>query len=200
VRDEEGAQLEGIGRTGGWIEVITGGMFSGKSEELIRRLRRAEIARQPIQVFIPALDTRFDPRRLTSRDNRGYDAIVVESAAALRALVEDDARVIGIDEVQFFDDAIVDVCSELADSNRRVIVAGLDQDYQRRPFGPMPALLAVAELVSKMHAVCVHCGAPAHFSQRLVGGNEQIEVGDDTYEARCRRCYVPFYAHEAAGV
>jgi thymidine kinase len=192
--------VEGIGRTGGWIEVITGGMFSGKSEELIRRLRRAEIARQRIQVFIPALDTRFDPRRLTSRDNRGFDAIVVETAAALRALVAAETEVIGVDEVQFFDDAIVDVCTELADAGRRVIVAGLDQDYQRRPFGPMPALLAVAELVSKTHAVCMRCGAPAHYSQRLVGGNEQIEVGDDTYEARCRRCYVPFFAHEAARV
>ena len=200
MRDEEGAQLEGIGRTGGWIEVITGGMFSGKSEELIRRLRRAEIARQRIQVFIPALDTRFDPRRLMSRDNRAFDALVVESATALGSLVDEDTRVVGIDEVQFFDAAIVEVCSALADAGRRVIVAGLDQDYQRRPFGPMPALLAVAELVSKMHAVCVQCGAPAHFSQRLVGGNEQIEVGDYTYDARCRRCYVPFYAHEAARV
>lgn len=186
--------MEGIGLTGGWIEAITGGMFSGKSEELIRRLRRAEIARQPIQVFIPALDTRFDPCRLVSRDNRGYDAVVVDSAHALRGAIQEDSKVIGIDEIQFFDDAVVDVCMELADSGRRVIVAGLDQNYMRRPFGPMPALLAVAEFVSKMHAVCVLCGGPAQYSQRTFGGNEQIEVGDDTYEARCRRCFEPYYA------
>jgi thymidine kinase len=190
--------VEGIGRSGGWIEVIAGGMFSGKSEELIRRLRRAEIARQPIQVFIPALDTRYDARSVRSRDDRGYDALVVESAAELRSAVRADTKVVGVDEVQFFDDEIVDVCVELADSGRRVIVAGLDLDFRRRPFGPMPALLAAAELVSKMHAVCVRCGAPAHYSQRLAGGDRQIEVGDDTYEARCRRCYVPAGAVDVA--
>lgn len=190
--------MEGIGRTGGWIEVITGGMFSGKSEELIRRLRRAEIARLPVQVFIPALDTRFDPRRLTSRDNRGYDAIVIETSDELRSLVDGEAKVVGIDEVQFLDHGIVDVCTELADAGKRVIVAGLDLDFLRRPFGPMPALLASAEIVSKVHAVCVQCGAPAHYSQRLVGGDSQIEVGDETYEARCRRCYTPYFATDSA--
>jgi thymidine kinase len=112
--------------------------------------------------------------------------------------VRADAKVVGVDEVQFFDDGIVDVCVELADAGRRVIVAGLDLDFRRRPFGPMPNLLAAAELVSKMHAVCVRCGAPAHYSQRLSGGDRQIEVGDDTYEARCRRCYVSAGAADVA--
>lgn len=190
--------MEGIGMSGGWIEVISGGMFSGKSEELIRRLRRAEIARVPLQVFVPAMDTRFDPSRVISRDNRKFDALVVSSTDEIRSKSDPSAQVIGIDEVQFFDDSIVDVCMELADAGKRVIVAGLDQDYLRRPFGPMPALLAVAEIVSKMHAVCMQCGTPAHYSQRLEGGDALIEVGDSTYEARCRNCFVPYTQHEAA--
>lgn len=183
--------------SGGWIEVITGGMFSGKSEELIRRLRRAQIARIPLQVFVPGIDTRFDPNRVISRDNRKFDAVVVNSTDEIRQQFDTSAQVIGIDEVQFFDDRIVDVCMEMADAGKRVIVAGLDQDYLRRPFGPMPALLAVAELVSKMHAVCVQCGSPAHYSQRLEGGDALIEVGDSTYEARCRKCFVPYSKDEA---
>lgn len=191
--------MDGTGMSGGWIEVITGGMFSGKSEELIRRLRRAEIARIPLQVFVPAIDTRFDPNRVTSRDNRNFDAVVVATPDELRERLDPVAAVIGIDEVQFFDEHIVEVCTDLADAGKRVIVAGLDQDYRRRPFGPMPGLLAVAELVSKMHAVCVRCGAPAHYSQRLAGSDALIEVGDSTYEARCRRCYEPGAREEAAG-
>jgi thymidine kinase len=184
--------MDGLDRRGGWIEVITGGMFSGKSEELIRRLRRAEIARQRIQIFKPCVDTRFDAERIISRDNRGLDAAVVATSAELRGRVEVGAKVVGVDEVQFFDTGIVDVCMELADVGLRVIVAGLDQDFLRRPFGPMPALLAVAEYVSKMHAVCVRCGGPAHYSQRIAGGSAQIEVGDISYEARCRTCYEPY--------
>lgn len=181
--------MDGVNPRGGWIEVITGGMFSGKSEELIRRVRRAEIARQRVQIFKPAIDDRFDLKRIISRDNRGIDAMVANSTAELRNNLVFGVRVVGIDEVQFFDDPVVDLCMELADAGVRVIAAGLDQDYRRKPFGPMPALLAVAEYVSKMHAVCVRCGGPAHYSQRIAGGNSQIEVGDVSYEARCRQCY-----------
>jgi thymidine kinase len=181
--------MDGINPKGGWIEVITGGMFSGKSEELIRRVRRAEIARQRTQIFKPAIDNRFDVKRIITRDNRGLDAIAVNNTDELRGHVRFGVKVVGIDEVQFFDDPIVDLCMEMADAGVRVIAAGLDQDYLRRPFGPMPALLAVAEYVSKMHAVCVRCGGPAHYSQRVAGGNSQIEVGDISYEARCRQCY-----------
>src|SRR5262245_30656727 len=188
---------DGFNPRGGWIEVITGGMFSGKSEELIRRIRRAEIARQRAQIFKPAIDNRFDVKRVISRDNRGVDAIVVNDASDLRARLEFGVKVVGIDEVQFFDDRIIAVCMELADAGVRVIAAGLDQDYLRRPFGPMPGLLAVAEYVSKMHAVCVRCGGPAHYTQRVAGGNSQIEIGDNTYEARCRVCYEPYQAREA---
>ena len=186
--------MDGLNPRGGWIEVITGGMFSGKSEELIRRVRRAEIARQRVQIFKPGIDNRFDNKRIVSRDNRGIDAIAVSNSTELRANVIIGVKVLGIDEVQFFDDSIVDVCMELADAGVRVIVAGLDQDYLRRPFGPMPALLAVAEYASKMHAVCVRCGGPAHYSQRVAGGNSQIEVGDISYEARCRQCFEPYRA------
>ena len=188
--------MDGISPRGGWIEVITGGMFSGKSEELIRRVRRAEIARQRTQIFKPAIDTRFDEKRIISRDNRGLDALAVTTAAELRSKVLFGVKVIGVDEVQFFDDHIVEVCMEMADAGVRVIVAGLDQDYLRRPFGPMPLLLAVAEYVSKMHAVCVRCGSPAHYTQRVAGGNSQIEIGDGSYEARCRMCYEPYRAHD----
>lgn len=186
--------MDDINPRGGWIEVITGGMFSGKSEELIRRIRRSEIARQRTQIFKPLVDNRFDPRRIITRDNRGLDAIVVTSPAELRSSVEFGVKVVGIDEVQFFDEQIVDVCMEMADKGLRVIAAGLDQDYLRRPFGPMPALLSVAEYVSKMHAVCVRCGGPAHYSQRIAGGNSQIEVGDISYEPRCRQCFEPYCA------
>lgn len=184
--------MDGLNPRGGWIEVITGGMFSGKSEELIRRIRRAEIARQRTQIFKPAMDNRFDVKRIISRDNRGLDATAVDNSNEFRANLKFGVKVVGIDEIQFFDDGIVDVCMELADAGVRVIAAGLDQDYMRRPFGPMPALLAVAEYVSKMHAVCVRCGGPAHYSQRVAGGNSQIEVGDISYEARCRQCFEPY--------
>jgi len=178
---------------GGQIEVITGGMFSGKSEELVRRLRRAVIARQRVQVFKPLLDTRHDTDRLVTRDQRELAARSVADSSALRAALDPHVEVIGVDEVQFFDAGIVELAIELADLGVRVIVAGLDQDFLRRPFGPMPALLAVAEHVDKMHAVCVRCGEPAHYSQRIAGGAAQVLVGDtDAYEARCRRCFEPF--------
>lgn len=177
----------------GRIEVITGGMFSGKSEELVRRLRRAAIARQRIQVFKPAADVRHRSDRLRTRDDRELEAQSVRDAAELRAALAEDVQVVGIDEAQFFDAALADLAMELADAGVRVVVAGLDQDYARRPFGPMPRLLAHAELVDKMHAVCVRCGAEAHYSQRIAGGSDQVQVGDgESYEARCRRCYEPW--------
>jgi thymidine kinase len=177
----------------GRIEAISGGMFSGKSEELVRRLRRATMARQRVQVFTPAADTRQGPQRLVTRDKRELEAVSVSSSGELRRRVQPGVEVVGIDEAQFFDDGLVDVISELADSGVRVIVAGLDLDYLRRPFGPMPRLLAIAEYVDKVHAVCMRCGAAAHYSQRIAGGGEQLQVGDaESYEARCRRCYEPF--------
>jgi thymidine kinase len=177
----------------GCIEAISGGMFSGKSEELVRRLRRAAIARQVVQVFKPAADTRYDPERLITRDKRELQAVSVTCTCDLRQKLLPDVQVVGIDEAQFFDDELVDLVSELADSGVRVIVAGLDLDYLRRPFGPMPRILAMAEYVDKVHAVCMRCGAPAHYSQRMAGGGEQLQVGDtESYEARCRRCYEAF--------
>jgi thymidine kinase len=177
----------------GRLEVITGGMFSGKSEELVRRLRRALIARQRIQVFKPLADTRHQTEVLVTRDNRELAATSVVSSAELRQAIEPDTEVVGIDEAQFFDLELVDLVTDLADRGVRVIVAGLDQDFQRRPFGPMPQILALAEFVDKVHAVCVRCGGLAHYSQRTAGGGEQVQVGDsEAYEARCRKCYEPY--------
>jgi thymidine kinase len=169
-------------------------MFSGKSEELIRRLRRSVIARQRVQVFKPIIDDRFATDEVVSRDERRLKAMAVATSAELLARVEIGVQVVGIDEVQFFDAGVVDVCMQLADAGIRVIAAGLDQDYMRRPFGPMPQLLAVAEEVAKMHAVCVRCRGAAYYSQRLSGGNAQVEVGDSSYEARCRACYERYTA------
>jgi thymidine kinase len=177
----------------GHIEAITGGMFSGKSEELVRRLRRATIARQVVQVFKPRADTRHAPERLVTRDKRELEAFCITCSRDLREHLRPDVQVVGIDEAQFFDDPLVELVSELADGGKRVIIAGLDLDYLRRPFGPMPRILALAEYVDKMHAICMRCGAPAHYSQRLAGGGEQLQVGDtDAYEARCRRCFEAF--------
>ncbi len=177
-------------RPSGRIEVITGGMFSGKSEELVRRMRRALIARQRVQVFKPSADDRDPAGVLVTRDNREVPAASVTSSAEIRDLLRDDVEVVGIDEAQFFDRELAELVTELADRGVRVIVAGLDQDYRRQPFGPMPAILSLAEYVDKVHAVCVRCGGPAHYSQRIAGGREQIQVGDtESYEARCRTCY-----------
>ncbi|HKI05057.1 MAG TPA: thymidine kinase [Thermoanaerobaculia bacterium] len=187
--------LDSIGERSreGRIEAISGGMFSGKSEELVRRLRRATIARQTVQVFKPGADTRHAPERLVTRDKRELEAVSVACSCELRQKLLPEVQVVGIDEAQFFDDGLIDLVCELADSGIRVIVAGLDLDYLRRPFGPMPRILALAEYVDKVHAVCMSCGAPAHFSQRMTGGGEQLQVGDtEAYEARCRRCYEPF--------
>lgn len=165
-------------------------MFSGKSEELVRRLRRAIIARQRVQVFKPGADTRSNEEQVTTRDNRQIAAISVATSRELLTRLDSAVDVVGIDEAQFFDPELADAVNELADRGLRVIVAGLDMDYRRRPFGPMPAILTMAEYVDKMHAVCVCCGEPAHYSQRIAGGEEQVLVGDtESYEARCRACY-----------
>ena len=189
-------------RSRGHVEVITGGMFSGKSEELVRRLRRATIARQSVQVFTPAADTRNGgAERLVTRDKRDFEAVRVAGSADLKSRLRRGVQVVGIDEAQFFDAGLVEIVQDLADRGVRVIVVGLDLDYRREPFGPMPALLALAEFVDKMHAICVRCGRPAHYSQRIAGSAEQVQVGDaEAYEARCRQCYRPFApAEETAG-
>lgn len=180
-------------RVSGRIEIITGGMFSGKSEELVRRLRRALIARQKVQVFKPRLDSRHPSEVLVTRDNRELAAESVVDSSDLERLLKDDVEVVGVDEAQFFDEELAPLAMRLADRGVRVIVAGLDQDYLRRAFGPMPELMALAEHVDKMHAVCVLCGTTAHYSQRISGGSAQVEVGDtDIYEARCRDCFEPY--------
>jgi thymidine kinase len=177
----------------GHIEAISGGMFSGKSEELVRRLRRAIIAGQSVQVFKPVADTRHGPCRLVTRDKRELEAVSVACSCELKAKLLPEVQVVGIDEAQFFDEGLIGLVSELADSGLRVVVAGLDLDYLRRPFGPMPQILAIAEYVDKMHAVCIRCGAPAHYSQRISGNGEQLLIGDtETYEARCRSCFEGF--------
>ena len=176
----------------GWIEVIAGSMFSGKSEELIRRLRRARIARQKVQVFKPKIDTRFSPEHIVSHSEMRHESIPVATAAEILARVEPGTEVVGVDEGQFFDQELVAVANELAGRGVRVIVAGLDQDYTGKPFEPMPQLLAVAEYITKTHAICVRCGQTANYSQRTVAVEGRVVVGaSDAYEARCRRCFVP---------
>ena len=181
-----------IPRDVGWIEVICGSMFSGKTEELLRRLRRAQYARQRIQVFKPALDTRYDDAEVVTHEGRSIRSIPVHSAQEILEKVDARTRVIGIDEAQFFDSELLTVCQEMADRGLRVIVAGLDQDYRGEPFGSVPLLMAVAEYVTKNLAICMVCGNPANRSQRISGGADQVEQGSrDRYEARCRRCFRP---------
>lgn len=176
----------------GWIEVIAGCMFSGKTEELIRRLRRASIARQKIQSFKPMLDNRYNKEAITSHDETTLDSHPVTTAAEMLSKIRGDTQVVGIDEAQFFGEDLVDVCQILADKGIRVIVAGLDQDYLGVPFGPMPNLLSVAEYVYKQSAICVICGNPASKTQKVVANNDRIQVGaTEAYEARCRFCFDP---------
>jgi len=182
--------------SGGWIEVICGSMFSGKTEELIRRVRRAQIARQKVQVFKHSLDARYAQREVTSHNGMQWEAVPVESTEQLRSLIEPDTTVVAIDEGQFFDEGLADLCEELADRGVRVIVAGLDMDFRGEPFGPMPQLMARAERVDKLQAICVVCGGPASRTQRLINGQPAayddpvIMVGaDEVYEARCRGCH-----------
>ena len=176
----------------GWIEVVCGPMFSGKSEELIRRLRRAEIARQRVQIFKPRIDDRYAADQIVSHSDMKMPSRPVGSAREILAAVDADTEVVGIDEGQFFEAALVEVVDELANRGKRVIVAGLDQDYRGRPFEPMPQLMAVAEYVDKTLAICLKCGAPANRSQRIVQATDRVVVGGaDQYEARCRRCFRP---------
>jgi len=177
-------------RDTGWIEVICGSMFSGKTEELIRRLRRAEIAKQRVVIFKPAIDNRYAEDHIVSHNAQRMRSVAVHSAAEIIERVGDDGDVVGIDEAQFFDHRLVEVCETLANRGKRVIVAGLDQDYQGKPFPPIPALLAVAEFITKNLAICVQCGNPANRSQRLSSSTEQLLLGaTEAYEARCRRCF-----------
>lgn len=180
----------------GWIEVICGGMFSGKSEELIRRIRRAKIAQLRVKAFKPLIDNRYHQEAIASHNGLIAEAIPVERAEEILALVDMSIDVIAIDEVQFFDSTIVDVCQKLADMGKRVICAGLDQDFRGKAFGPTPFLMAIAEYVTKLHAICVRCGAPASRTQRLIDGRPASEsdpvilVGAaEQYEARCRHCH-----------
>ena len=176
----------------GWIEVITGSMFSGKSEELIRRLRRAQIARQHVQIFKPVMDNRYGDGHIVSHSEMRIPSETVQSSDELVRLVKEDTEVIGIDEGQFFDAKLPAACNTLADRGKRVIVAGLDQDYLGRPFEPMPQLLAIAEYITKTLAICVVCGDPANHTQRLVVNSDRVLVGaNGVYEARCRRCFDP---------
>ena len=183
--------------SGGWIEVICGSMFCGKTEELIRRVRRARIARQKVQVFKPAIDTRYAEREVTSHNGLQVEAVPVENAAQIRETIAADTTVVALDEVQFFDEDVIALCDELAMQGKRVIVAGLDMDFRGEPFGPVPALMARAERVDKLRAICVVCGAPASRTQRLIDGQPAayddpvILVGaSEVYEARCRHCHI----------
>jgi thymidine kinase len=181
----ENLQIRTFKRTG-HIEVICGSMFSGKTEELIRRIRRAEIAKQRVKVFKPKLDNRYSEFAIVSHNEQSYPSEVVEKAEEILEK-SFDAEVIGIDEGQFFDNDLVDVCQKLADNGKRVIVAGLDQDYRAQPFEPIPQLLAIAEYITKTHAVCTICGAPANRTQRLSETKDRVVVGgENIYEARCR--------------
>lgn len=176
----------------GWVEVIAGSMFSGKSEELIRRLRRAKIARQKVQVFKPEIDARFSNNHIVSHSEMKHESFNVRTAEEIRANVLPDTEVVGIDEGQFFDNDLIAIANELAVRGVRVIIAGLDQDYTGKPWEPMPQLLAVAEYITKTHAICMKCGQPANYTQRTFESEERVAVGGaNMYEARCRTCFVP---------
>lgn len=175
----------------GWIEVIAGCMFSGKTEELIRRMRRAEIAKQKVAIFKPKIDTRYSSDHIVSHSDVKLLSTVVEHAADIPALAA-EAQVVGIDEGQFFDMQLVDIAEAMANQGKRVIIAGLDQDYRGKPFEPMPQLLAIAEYITKTLAICMVCGNPADRTQRITPSGERVLVGArNTYEARCRRCFEP---------
>ncbi|MBI4428028.1 MAG: thymidine kinase [Ignavibacteriales bacterium] len=182
-----------IPRDVGWIEVVCGCMFSGKTEELIRRLRRAQIAKQKVAIFKPRIDKRYSAEHIVSHSDQSLVSTVVDDATEISRLAG-DAQVIGIDEGQFFKANLVDVCESLANQGKRVIVAGLDQDYRGKPFEPMPQLLAIAEYITKTLAICVVCGNPADRTQRTTISSERVVVGaKDMYEARCRRCHQPLH-------
>tara|TARA_R110001583_G_scaffold6427_3_gene32552 strand:- start:2864 stop:3442 length:579 start_codon:yes stop_codon:yes gene_type:complete len=173
----------------GWIEVVAGSMFSGKTEELIRRLNRAKIAKQKVEIFKPKVDTRYSDDEVVSHNSNAIRSTPVETAANI-LLLSSDVDVVGIDEAQFFDEGLADVCNELANQGIRIIVAGLDMDFQGNPFGPIPGLMATAEYVTKVHAVCMQCGNLAQYSHRLSDTNKLVLLGEkDAYEPLCRVCY-----------
>lgn len=174
----------------GWIEVICGSMFSGKTEELIKRIHRAQYAKQKIKVFKPALDDRYDKEHIVSHNQMKTLSQPIQNADEILDYMTPDTEIVAIDEVQFFSDKVIEICEQLADEGKRVIAAGLDQDYQGNPFGPMPKLLALAEYITKNLAICVQCGNPANRTQRLIKNKEKVIVGtSDIYEARCRNCH-----------
>ncbi|MCK5847333.1 MAG: thymidine kinase [Bacteroidales bacterium] len=173
----------------GWIEVVCGSMFSGKTEELIRRLKRAKIAKQKVEIFKPAVDVRYDDEKVVSHDKNEINSTPVTTSEAI-LLMANDMDVVGIDEAQFFDESLPAVCNELANRGVRVIVAGLDMDFKGKPFGPMPELLAIAEHVTKVHAICMRCGKLAQVSHRTVVSDKLVMLGEtDSYEPLCRGCY-----------
>lgn len=173
----------------GWIEVVCGSMFSGKTEELIRRLKRAKIAKQKVEIFKPAIDVRYHEIDIVSHNQTAIRSTPVHSSEEI-LLMTSDCEVVGIDEAQFFDRGIVEVVNKLAENGKRVIIAGLDMDSRGIPFGPMPALMSIAEYVTKVHAICVVCGDIANYSYRKVANEQQVMLGEsDSYEARCRKCF-----------
>lgn len=173
----------------GWIEVICGAMFSGKTEELIRRLKRAKIAKQHVEIFKPVVDTRYSEEEIVSHDENSIRSTVV-SASGNILMLSSDVEVVGIDEAQFFDNSLPEVCNKLAEMGIRVIIAGLDMDFSGRPFGPMPALMAGAEYVTKVHAICTSCGALAQYSHRIAEGDKLVMLGEKSeYEPLCRKCF-----------
>ena len=173
----------------GRIEVICGSMFSGKTEELIRRLNRARIAQQKVEIYKPMIDTRYSEENVVSHDSNSVASTPVESSQSI-LLMATEADVVGIDEAQFFDEGLIEVCNTLANRGKRIIIAGLDMDFKGVPFGPMPALCAIAEDVTKVHAICVRCGNLAHVSHRIVAGDKQVMLGElQEYEPLCRHCY-----------
>lgn len=174
----------------GWIEIICGSMFSGKTEELIRRLNRARIAKQRVEIFKPSIDTRYDETNVVSHNENAIQSTPVQSSSQI-LLYASEVDVVGIDEAQFFDDELVNVCNKLADSGIRVILAGLDMDFTGKPFGPIPALMATAEYVTKVHAICMRCGNLAHYSHRMTADEKLVMLGEtDTYEPLCRDCFI----------
>lgn len=181
--------LMGEMRRPGRIEVVCGSMFSGKTEELIRRMKRAVFAHQKVEIFKPAIDTRYSDEDVVSHDSNSIRSTPEESSASI-LLLSSDIDVVGIDEAQFFDDGLVDVCNQLANRGVRVIIAGLDMDFKGVPFGPIPALCAIADDVTKVHAICVKCGNLAYLSHRIVSGDKRVMLGEQTeYEPLCRECY-----------
>jgi len=178
-------------KNSGWIEVICGPMFSGKTEELIRRLVRSQIAQQKVTIFKPTLDDRYSEDYIVSHNKRKIKTLTVRKASDIEKYSQ-DANVIGIDEAQFFDLSLVNICKKLADDGKRIVIAGLEKDFQAIPFGPMPQLLVDAEYVTKVNAICIRCGNPANFSQRISDEKNQVVIGEiDKYEARCRKCFKP---------